>query len=114
MTPDQVTDIADKAAHAAAQPYGVVWFMVIVIGCLFFAVLFLAKWMLAQIDRIQATSTAERNQFIEHLQAANKEMVTALVNNTAAFETCIEESKCTRELIRRIEMELKIADRSRV
>jgi len=107
MTPDQVLTIADKAAQQASAPGGVIWILIVIIICLFIALIFFVKWMFNQ-----ATG------FTEYLKTSNKELGQIVTHNTTALATVAAEIKESREhredterLLVRLEQELRRTDR---
>lgn len=95
MTPESGLALADHAAAQASAPGGVLWVLIIVIICLFATIVVLGRWMFNQAVG-----------FTEFLKSTNGMMVETVAKCTAALEACAEESRCTRELIRKFEAEL--------
>jgi hypothetical protein len=100
MNPDTTLTIADHVTQQLTAPTGVLWILVVVIVLILGVLLVLGRWTFSQAAK-----------FSEYLQTTNANLVQTVANNTTALEACIEESKCTRDLMRRIEDELKRGDR---
>lgn len=96
MTPKDGLEIADHAFQQVSGPGGVLWVLIVVIICLFLVLLILGRWMFSQVIA-----------FSDYLKTSNRELVAVVAQNTSALEGCKEESRCTREFMRRVEDELK-------